>query len=71
MTKQVTRSRASFSQDTFNRQIKNQLDEALLIRGGVVSGFNIRKRQIRLGDINPIDDLHLNILIIKASFSLW
>jgi hypothetical protein len=50
---------------------KNQLDEALLIRDGIVSDFNIKKRQIRLGDINPIDDLHLNILIIKASFSLW
>ena len=35
---------------------KNQLDEALLIRDGVVSDFNIKKRQIRLGDINPIDD---------------
>tara|TARA_R110002012_G_scaffold157912_3_gene319199 strand:- start:143 stop:1663 length:1521 start_codon:yes stop_codon:yes gene_type:complete len=43
-----------FIQSTHKKQ--NQLDEAVLIRDGIVSDFNVRKRQIRSGDIDPIED---------------
>ena len=40
---------------------KGELGNALLIRDGIVADFNIRKKQIRSGEVDPIDD-QLNFL---------